>query len=178
VRAKATIRDFVDSFADLAEMASWTKEYLSTSRPGELIRHELYEGVIFPVLLSGYERKDAWSICWLANTWRNLAKAEHLRRRISFQHQTELFKEAYLLEPHSEVARERLLSDLVEGFNFMGHEWPIGILYDPSKPWPNAYWEAQQEIRLARELDTAGLHAREIDDFEEKINADFARRKG
>jgi hypothetical protein len=70
------------------------------------------------------------------------------------------------------------LSDLVRGFDFMGHEWPIGILYDPNKPWPNVYWEARQEIRLARELDTAGLYAREISDFEGKITADFARRKG
>jgi hypothetical protein len=175
--AKTAICQFVESFAGRAEMQAWTRKFLSTLRPGERIRHELYEGVIFPVLLSGHDRLEAWSIYWLAETTDNLFRAPHLFKRLGSPPMQRLFKEAYALAPASPEFRGGLLRDLLRGFHYMGHEWPSGILYDPKRPWETEYLEILQDIELARTLDETGAHTQEIKEFEQKILADAARRQ-
>jgi hypothetical protein len=73
--AKLSICQFVESFTDFAEMEAWTRKFLSTFKGGKRIRHELYERIIFPVLLAGHDRLDPWSIYWLAETAQNLYSA-------------------------------------------------------------------------------------------------------
>jgi hypothetical protein len=149
-QAKISISRFIESFADQTEMETWTQQFLSTLRPGEVVRHELYEAVIFPVLFAGFERRDAWSLYWLAETERNLSKAPHLLRSIGSPPSEQLFKEAYALAPSSYEIRRGLLRDLLRRFDFMAHEWPSAILYPPEKPWQSQYWELLADIIGAR----------------------------
>jgi hypothetical protein len=175
--ARTAIQRFVESFNDLEEKEDWTRKLLSTHEPSDVVRHELYQEVIFPVLLAGYERRDPWSLYWLAETSKNLFKAKHLYQRIGSPPPQALLKEAYALAPSSVEIREGLLRDLLRGFEYMAHEWPAGLLYYPDQTWQTQYWEVLADIRLARELDTTGAHAQEIAEFEQIVAADATRKR-
>jgi hypothetical protein len=175
--ARTSIRRFVESFDGLAEKEAWTRKYLRTLRHGNVVRHELYEHVIFPVLAAGYERRDPWSLYWLAETGQNLFKAQHLYQRIGSPPLLDLFKQAFALAPTSSEIRDGLLRDLLRGFEYMAHEWPVGILYDPHQSRQEQYDEVIGDIRLARELDSAGAHVEKIAEFEAMVHADFMRSR-
>ena len=172
--AKVAIRRFVESFNSLKEKEDWTRKFLSTQRPGTALRHELYQEVIFPVLIAGYETRDPWSLYWLAETYQNLFSSAY--KRFDLPPPQDLLKEAYALAPSSEEIRRGLLRSLLRGFEYMAHEWPTGLLYAPDSPWQTQYWELRAEIQLARELDTSGAHANEIADFEQIVAADAERK--
>ena len=174
--AKTAIRRFIGSFDDLKEKEHWTQKFLSTLKPGTAVRHELYEQVIFPVLVAGYGNRDPWSLYLLAETGENLFKAKHLYERIGSPSLQDLLKEAYALAPSSDEIRTGLLRDLLRGFKYMAHEWPSGLLYGPGRPWQTQYWEVLSDIRLARELDASGAHADEIAKFEQIVAADTKRK--
>jgi hypothetical protein len=111
--ARTAIRRFVASFNGLEEKEDWTRKFLSTLKPGAVVRHELYEEVIFPVLVAGYENRNPWSLYWLAQTSQNLFKAKHLYQRIGAPSPLELLKEAYGLAPSSEEISSGLLRSLL-----------------------------------------------------------------
>jgi hypothetical protein len=169
--AKVAISQFVESFAGFAEKEAWTRQFLSTLPPGERVRHELYERVIFPVLLAGHDRLDPWSIYWLGETAQNLYRAWPLYKQLGAPPIQRLFKEAYALAPSSAEIRQGLLRDLLRGFDYMAHEWPSGILYAAGEPLETQHREALQDIQLARSIDDNGAHAQKIDDFEQKVLA-------
>jgi hypothetical protein len=89
----------------------------------------------------------------------------------------DLFKQAYALAPTSDEIRSGLLRDLLRGFEYMAHEWPVGLLYAPHQPWQAQYDEVIGDIQLARELDSTGAHAKEIAEFEAKVHTDSMRRR-
>ena len=172
--AKLAIRRFIESFNNLEEKEDWTRRFLSTTKPGTKLRHELYEEVVLPVLMAGYETRDPWSLYWLAQTSRN---ARYFGRRLDLPSPQELLKEAHALDPSSDAIRRDLLCRLLNGFEYMAHEWPAGLLYDPDSPWQTQYWEILAEIKLARELDSSGKYAGRIAKFEEIVAADAKRKK-
>jgi len=175
--ARTAIRQFVGSFNDLEEKEDWTRKFLSTLKPGTVMRHELYEEVILPVLVAGYANHDPWSLYWLAETSQNLFKARHLFERIGSPAPQERLKKAYALAPSSDEIRRGLLRDLLRGFEYMSHEWPSGLLYNPEMPWQTQYWELLADIRLARGLDATGTHADAIAEFERTVAADAERKR-
>jgi hypothetical protein len=174
--ARTAIRRFVESFNELEEKETWTRKFLSTLKPGAVVRHELYEAIIFPVLLAGYGERDSWSLYWLAETAHNWQKAMHLAERIGSSPQ-QLLLDAHAIAPSSDEIGRGLLRSLLRGFEYMAHEWPSGLLYNLDKPWETQYWELLAEIRLARKLDTSGVHAQQIAEFEQIVIADAKRKK-
>jgi hypothetical protein len=173
--AKVAIRRFVESFNSHKEKEDWTRKFLSTQKPGAALRHELFEEIILPVLVGGYENRDPWSLYWLAETYQNHSSSTY--RRLDLPAPQDLLKEAYALAPSSEEIRCGLLRSLLRGFEYMAHEWPAGLLYAPDSPWLTQYWEIRAEIQLARELDTSGKHNNEIAEFEQIVAADAERKK-
>lgn len=174
--AKIAIRRFVESFNGLEERETWTRKFLSTHKPGTVVRHELYAEVIFPVLFAGYGKRDPWSLYWLAETEQNLAKAAHLAERISSSPQ-QLLLDAHAIAPASDEIGRGLLRSLLHGFEYIAHEWPSGLLYHVDKPRETQYWELLAEIRLARKLDTSGAHTQQLAEFEQIVVADARRKK-
>jgi hypothetical protein len=69
---------FLRSFNTFEEREQWTHTFLRTHTYGERVRHEIYAEIIFPVLLTGSDRNDAWSLYWLAGTIQNLYRARGL----------------------------------------------------------------------------------------------------
>jgi hypothetical protein len=172
--ARLAIRRFIESFNNLEEREDWTRRFLSTIKPGTKLRHELYEEVVLPVLMAGYEARDPWSLYWLAQTSKN---ARYFDRRLDLPSSQELLKEAHALDPSSDAIRHDLLRSLLYGFEYMAHEWPTALLYAPDSPWQTQYREILAEIRLARELDTSGKYAGQIAKFEKIVAADAKRKK-
>jgi hypothetical protein len=177
-RAKETIVEFVASFTDFSDKRAWAQKFMSARRTTYAIRHELYEEVIFPVLFEGYQRKDPKCLYWLARTAQNLYKSPRLHERIDQQLPIDLLKQAYSIAPDSEEFRQGLLEALIDGLRWITHEWPAGILYEVQRPWHIEYWDLMQDLKLARELDRAASHVRELDEIEEWVTQDRNRRAG
>ena len=176
--AKVAVERFVSSFGDIEEKQLWTQHYLPSLPPGAIVRHELFESLIFPVLLSGYEKREPFSMLWLAKLAQNLYRAKRLHAQLSWVTDEELLKEAYALAPHSEEIQVALLEALIAKFCYLGHEWPSGILYAPHGVWQTQYWNLMEEVRLARTVDTTQKYVDNLTEFEQKVTLDRMRRIG
>jgi ubiquinone/menaquinone biosynthesis C-methylase UbiE len=80
--SKESINLFIGSFTDYSEKEIWVNKKLKHEFFGYKMRHELYENVVFPVLLNGYKNKNSWSIYWLAKTIQNIYQAKDLHIQI------------------------------------------------------------------------------------------------
>jgi hypothetical protein len=168
--AAAALKPFIESFSSFDEKADWTKGYLASEPIGHKVRHEVYENVIFPVLLEGYRRSDPWSLRWLARTVQNLYQCDHLWMQIDRKTDYALLKELVELCPDDDGARNDLLSRQIEGFHYSVHEWPAGILYGRDGATIEECIEILEEVAYARSLDRGFLHERFLNDFEAKVH--------
>jgi len=134
-------------------------------------RGELYAEIIFPVLLAGSNRNDAWSLYWLAETIQHLKGARKLYEVIKFKTRTDLLKDAYAVDRDSIEIRKALLKSLWSEFDYASHEWPSGILWRPS----SRPVRRNHVVALARELDRECAYAVAIDEFEGKVKQYYER---
>jgi hypothetical protein len=160
---------FLRSFDTCEERERWTHAFLRTHTYGARVRHEIYAEIIFPILLAGSKRNDAWSLYWLAGTCQNLYSAHRLYELIKFKSKTDLLKDAYAIDRASAEVREALLKSLLDDFAYASHEWPAGILWSMNGATLHQCTEIMSEVALARELDREGAYALSIDEFESKV---------
>jgi hypothetical protein len=160
---------FLRSFNSAEEREQWTRTFLRTHTYGARIRHEIYAELIFPVLLVGSKRNDAWSLYWLAGTCQNLYAARGLHEQVKFKDKTNLLKEAYAIDRNSSEVCEALLKSLLDYFRHASHEWPAGILWGNDGATLDQCNEVMSEVTLARELDSECAYALPIDEFESKL---------
>ncbi|MBW3636378.1 MAG: hypothetical protein KY445_07930 [Armatimonadetes bacterium] len=99
---------FIASFNSQEEKEVWVREFLENGGYGHRIRHEIYRDLVFPVLLAGYKRKDAWSTFWLAKTTSNLHDLKQFHSAIENKGAIQLLTEAYNLSPSPDVRKELL----------------------------------------------------------------------
>jgi len=83
---------FLRSFKTSEQREQWPRRFLKTHTYGAKVRHEVYAELIFPVLLAGSKRGDAWSLYWLAGTSQNLYRARGLHEQITFKGEIGLLK--------------------------------------------------------------------------------------
>ena len=171
-QAKIAIQDFVNSFEDVEEKADWTFDYLSCFKPNSnsRMRHEVYEGIVFPVLLNGFKQNDVDCMFWLGVTIQNLFSAKHLHGQINFLGGYELFEKAYQLHPTSKKIREELLASIIRGFDYCDHEWPAGLLINSEE---DSFETIMLDIELARKLDQKGLCRERLLEFETRVATFF-----
>lgn len=165
--ASTALQPFIESFGSLEEKARWTRWYLENESYGHRIRHEIYESIIFPVLRNGYENSDPWCILWLARTAQNFYSSQSLWAQIDGKTGQSLLRELVELCPTHDEARANLLSNLIESFRYMVHEWPTGILYGCDGATADECLAIVADLDLARRLDSAHLH----DDFLEDVSS-------
>lgn len=174
--AGAAVKPFVASFESLEQRAAWTRWFLENEAIGHRVRHEIYEGVVFPVLLDGYRRSDPWCVRQLARTVGNLHQAESLWKQIGGKSEAELLRELQALVPGDDEARRKLLTRSLGTFHYQEHNWPWGgILYGHNGATPAECLEILEEVAFARTLDSEGRHAEYLDDFESKVR-EYQRR--
>ena len=63
--AKAALDLFIASAESPANVQKWVFPFLENGGYGHKSRHEIYEKLVYPVLLEGYLKHDAKSILWL-----------------------------------------------------------------------------------------------------------------
>ncbi len=174
--AKATLGKFLDSFETAEEVSAWVAAFLKGGGFGFHIRHEIYERLVFPVLLEGYARKDAEATLWLAKTVSNLYRCPALHAQVGFKGEFQFLDEAYALKPRDAI-RLRLLECNLKWFDYCQHEWPAGILYGIDGADSSECEEILQAIARSRDLDD-GTHQAYLDSFEAKVWEYLARLAG
>jgi hypothetical protein len=167
--ARLSLNAFIQSFRTFEERERWTREFLKARTYGERIRHEIYAELIFPVLLAGSRREDAWSLYWLAGTSQNLYRASRLHEQVGFKHEVGFLKEAYAVDSNFSEVRKRLLKSLRSRFLYAIHEWPAGILWGRDSATLDQCDELMSMVTLARELDRECAHTASFDDFESAL---------
>jgi hypothetical protein len=123
--------------------------------------------VIFPVLLDGYHRRDAWSLLWLARTAQNLYASRSLHALVDFKSEQQLLREAYQIDPNEEL-RNLLLHTLLKWFAYCQHEWPTGILCGTDGASAADCDQLLKEARFARTLDVGGANEPFLREFERR----------
>lgn len=167
--AASFVRPFISSFASLEGKVTWSRWYFENERFGHRIRHEIYEGIIFPALLDGYKNSDPWSIKWLARTAQNLYSAKQLWAQIGGKTEEGLLRQLFALCPTDVEVRVELLSNLIKSFEYMIHEWPAGILYSHNGATAEECLIIHADIDFARQLDVSFNHLQFLDDFSDKL---------
>ncbi|MEH2376036.1 hypothetical protein [Nostoc sp.] len=172
-QARQHLQQFIASFASFAEKELWTYKFLETQEyefGWHIIRYELYEQVVFPVLLSGYQKRDHWSVLWLARTANNFYKVKHLHKQIDFKTDYGLLKECYLLAPNNNEVHKDLLSIQIRWLQYCIHEYPTGILYGAvNGATIDECQEILSEIEFARKLDVEKNQEKFLNEVQSKI---------
>lgn len=116
--AKAALQEFIEGFSGLAEKIAWTDRNFDTlvHNRHARIRHELYESVVFPALLHGFEADDPQAKFRLAASEQNLLSAQHLHAKIGYRSGLDLLTEAYTADPENEQYQDALLQSLLADF--------------------------------------------------------------
>ncbi|MDD2815888.1 MAG: hypothetical protein PHP00_09140 [Thiotrichaceae bacterium] len=170
-RAEASdaLKLFIESFSSSDDKLIWTKHYLKHAATAHKIHYQLYEHVIFPVLLDGYQRNDPWSLRWLVRTITNLYQAKKLWQHIDFKNDYMLLEQLLVLYPNDEQIKAELLSKKIKWFDYSVHEWPLGILYGANGATLNECYEIIEDIKIARNLDSKNTYESFIKEFEDKL---------
>lgn len=163
--AAAAVQEFAASFRDLEEKRRWTESYLEGDPDLDKIRHELYEQVIFPVLLEGWRRDDPWSLWWLARTGRNFQRSQDLWLKLEHQTPGSLLKKLHAMQPDDDEVRLALLENHLDWLGFAGHEWPGAILYGMDAANLEQCGWIGEILAEARALDREGRHTEYLDQF-------------
>ena len=171
--AKISLDLFIDSFESFEEKEEWVKIFLEADEFGHKIRHELYEYVVFPVLLKGYENNDPWSYFWLAETIQNVYSSDKLHEKINHQTDYGLLKKCFAADSSNDVVRLALLDRIARSFNYAVHEWPVGVLYAPEES-PEDFLS---QIEYARVLDVENKYGDLFSNVEQIVIEDKTRSK-
>lgn len=167
--AKAALGLFVASFETLVEKRIWVYSFLEAGEYGHRVRYEIYENLVYPVLLDGYLKGDATSVAWFARTASNLYTIKSLHPLLKHKTDFALFKEAYRLDPNERIGTV-LLSTLINWFSFSQHEWPAGILYGMDGTDIQQCEDILREIKFARSLDHQRKYEGYLSEFEAKVH--------
>jgi hypothetical protein len=177
--ARQNLLQFINSFTSLTEKERWTHQFLEAEeyKYGHTICHELYEEVVFPALLKGYQEHDPWAILWLAHTAKNLYKARHLHEQIGLKTDYTLLKEYHSLNPSNSEVQKDLLSTQIRWFRYCIHEYPTGILYGSNGATFDECQEILAEIEFARKLDTKKNQEKFLSEVQSKVLEYITRLK-
>lgn len=167
--AASLIASFVETFATDDEREQWTRWYFDNRATRHVIRHEVFEQVIFPALLTGYQRSDPWCIEMLERCDQNLYRAKHLWAQIGHQTGMQMAERLLALRPEDRQAKTRVLEYLINGFRYSEHEWPAGILYGSDGATACQCDEILLDVRRARTLDEACVHSSFLSQFEARV---------
>lgn len=170
--ARKPLLAFIDSFQSMAEKIAWTQKYLPVweQENGHKVQYELYEGVVFPALLNGYQQQELWSVKGLILTAQNLYQARHLWEQVDGKTDWMLLEEAQVLAPNDELLRQTLISKNINWFDSCQHEWPAGILYGHDGASVEECEEILQAVEKTRVLDCELIHQAFLDEFVDKVH--------
>ncbi len=172
--AAQTIALFIQSFSGLEEKKQWSEAFLN-GWSSHKIRHEIYEHIIFPVLLESYKRSEPWGIHWLAKTAQNLYQATALWEQVDHKSECQLLDQLLSITPNDAGVKAELLARQIDWLRYCGHEWPSGILYGHDGATLPQCAEIKEAVAKARELDLSSAYSAFLADFEGKLGEYISR---
>ncbi len=177
--AKRILNEFISSFSSFEEKEKWTYDYLPSVETNHhsRIRHELYEKIIFPVLLEGFRKREVKAMHWIVKTRQNLFSAQDLYKEIEYKSPVEIIKECYALEPSNFEINEIYLEMKIDFISYSQHEWPSGILYGMIGATLEECYEVKDELPLVRNLDKDKKYVEYINEYESKLDTYIERLK-
>ncbi|MDR2375875.1 MAG: hypothetical protein LBD96_05485, partial [Treponema sp.] len=94
-KKKEYLNNFINSLENYNEKVLWTMEYLPKLKfnSNGRIRNELFEEIIFPVLLEGYNNKNINSMIWMVKLNQNFTQNEKLWKKVNYISDLSLIKE-------------------------------------------------------------------------------------
>lgn len=175
--AARTMLLFIQSFSGLEDRKQWTEAFLEDWKDSHkfTIRHELYEHVVFPVLLESFKKSEPWGIRWLARTVQNLYKATALWEQVDCMTEGQLLEQLLSITPHDTDLQDRILAIRIDSLRHCVHEWPRGILYGMNGATLEQCAEIEQAAAEARIRDLKGDYSEFVTDFEDKLR-EYVRR--
>lgn len=168
--AAAAIDHFIASFTSFESKIHWVRWFLGNERWEHRIRPEIYEHLVFPVLLHGYRAGDLWSLRWLIRTLANIYTREQLWVQIDRKVEIDLREELMAQVPEDVRARRELVDCYVEIFRSHLQEWPEAILYGHGNASASQCLEILEQARRVRQLDVEQRHHALLDDIVEKVH--------
>jgi hypothetical protein len=167
--ASAALAQFIASFTSFESKTEWARWYLANERWDHRIRHEIYEQLIFPVLLDGYRRGDLWCLRWLIRTVSNIYTGTQLWEQIDRKTELILREELVARAPEDARARRELVDCYIRMFRHNVHEWPWCIIYAADSASASECLELLATAQHALELDVERRHHAFIEEFVAKV---------
>lgn len=171
-KEKECMERFINSFETYDEKEAWTIEYLPKLKTNgnSRIRHELFEKIIFPVLLEGYYNRNVKSMVWMVRTIRNLYQNKQLWEKTNYVLGWDLIRECYKIEPDNNDVTDLYLEIMIDAMRFRIHEWPFGILIGNTFAAKDECRKLLEEIPLVRKLDRNQEYTGFIAEYENIVN--------
>ena len=133
------------------------------------LRNELFEEIIFPVLINGYNNKNVKLMIWLVILSQNYYQNERIWERMNYKTDYQIIKECYEIEPGNNEVIELYLKLEIEKINFSVHEWPYGILYGMNFATKEECKLLLEKTEFVKGLDRKKKYIDYISDYENKI---------
>jgi len=170
--ATAALRAFIDSITNEADREKWVLEYLKSLAATEnlVVRHEIFEDLVFPVLCKGYKDQDVESTVWLGRLSQNLYKCQRLHEQVESKAQFTFYKEALSLDPSKHEVSRLLLVCYIDFFRYSIHEWPAGVLYGMNGASISECAEIRKDLVHAMALDEEGTYRQFLHEYAEKLD--------
>ena len=171
-KAKEFLNKFILSFENYTEKESWTMEFLPRLKQNSngRIRNELFEEIIFPVLLNGYNNKNLASMVWLVKLNQNYYQNNKIWQKINYKTDLEIVKECYSIDPNNTEVIDEYLEIIIRGIDFAIHEMPFGILYGNNFATKDQCKELLEEIPFIKKLDRNNRYKDYIIEYENMLN--------
>jgi hypothetical protein len=178
-KTKEAVIKFINSFENYTEKESWAMEYLPKLEydGNGRIRNELFEEIIFPVLLNGYNNKNVSLMIWPVKLNQNYYQNHRIWEKINYKTALEIIKECYDLEPNNNEVTDMFLEVLIEKINFSIHEWPYGILFGNSFATKDECKSLLERVKFINKLDKNKKHSEYINDYENKVKEYMERKE-
>jgi hypothetical protein len=170
-KAKECINKFIKSFENYREKELWAIEYLPRLEKNSngRIRNELFEEILFPVLLNGYKNKNIELMIWLIKLNQNYYQNKRIWEQLNYKTTLEIVTECYDMEPNNEDVQDIYLEIKIEKMNYRIHEWPPYILFGNSVATQEECRKLLEEIPFIKRLDRNNKYWEYITEYEEII---------
>jgi hypothetical protein len=177
IKAKECINNFILSFESFNEKELWTTEYLPklSQNSNGRIRNELFENIIFPVLLNGYKNRNIDLTIWLVKLNQNYYQNHRIWEKINYKSSLEIIDECYKINPNNHEVIDLYLELEIERVNFSLHEYPYGILFGNSFASKDECKILLGKVVFINKLDRNKKYSKYINDYEYKIK-EYMRR--
>jgi RAB protein geranylgeranyltransferase component A len=178
-KTKEAVMKFIHSFENYAEKESWVMDYLSKPEydSNGRIRNELFEEIIFPVLLNGYANKNVPLMIWLVKLNQNYYQNHRIWEKINYKTTLEIIMECYQLEPDNNEVTDMLLEVWIEQINFNIHEWPHGVLWGNSFATKDECISLLERVKFINRLDRDRKYSACLNDYENKVKEYMERKE-